>query len=323
MKGVYIVMPSTITHEYYYRDVYDRTNNTFKNTFDMETYRKYSLFAQGHDAFLFLNFWNLFQQRRNFEKVNYMQDHDFKDICLELIQLIRTYGLEDSKELKLMLYGFIMHHILDSTIHPYIIYEAEKFGLHAAVESYLDRWMIEKNEESNPKKYPVHKIIPTLPEVEPSTIQVINEAFFHVYHYRNFGSNYIKALHQVNPFLYLFRYDPMGIKKIGYHMVDQVYPTDSKYFWLSYHNQFEGYSQYLNDEHRVWMNPVDSSIVSTESFVELYERAILESVRILNDLEEAIRNDARFEDFEKIIPDVSAIHGQKCNQDLKFKYLRR
>ena len=316
-------MPSTITHEYYYRDVYARTNDTFQNAFDMETYRKYSLFAQGHDALLFLNFWNLFQQRRNFKKLFYIQDHDFQRICFALIHLIRVYGLEESIELKLMLHGFIMHHILDSIVHPYIIYETEHFGLHEAVESYIDWWMIEKKEESNPRKYPVHKIIPSLPEIDKSTIRVINEAFFHVYHYQNFGSDYIKALHQVNPFLYLFRFDPMGIKNVGYHIVDQIYPTDSKYFWLSYHNQFEGYSKYLNDEHRIWMNPVDSSIVSAESFSELYERAILESARILSDVEEAIENDASLDDFKKIIPDVSAIHGQKCNQDLKIMYIKR
>lgn len=316
-------MPSTITHEYYYRDVYDCTNDTFKIVFDKETYRKYSLFAQGHDALLFLNFWNLFQQRRNSDKAAYIQDHDFQKICLELIRLIRAYGLEKSMELKFMLYGFIMHHVLDSIVHPYIIYETEEFGLHEAVESYIDSWMLEKKEGCNPKKYPVYKMIPNLPEVESSTIQVINEAFFNVYHFQNFGSNYIRALHQVNLFLYLFRYDPMGIKNFGYHIVDQIYPTDLKYFWLSYHNQFEGYSKYLNDEHQIWMNPVDSSIVSTESFSELYERAILESARILSNMEEAIENDASLDDFRRIIPDVSAIHGKKCNQDLKLKYLSR
>lgn len=240
-----------------------------------------------------------------------------------MIHLIRVYGLEESVELKLMLYGFIMHHILDSIVHPYVIYETESSGLHEALESYIDQWMIEKKEGSNPRKYPVHKMIPTLPEVDKSTIQVINEAFLHVYHYQNFGSNYIKALHQINPFLYLFRYDPVGIKKLGYRVVDQIYPTKSKYFWLSYDNRFEGYSKYLNEEHQLWLNPVNSDFVSKESFSELYEKAILESARILSNIEETIENEASLDDFEKIIPDVSAFHGQKCNQDLKFKYLRR
>ena len=200
-------------------------------------------------------------------------------------------------ELKLMLYGFIMHHILDSIVHPYIIYEAELFGLHEALESYIDQWMIMKKEESNPRKYPVHKIIPTLPEIDKSTIQVINEAFLHVYHYQNFGSNYIKALHQINPFLYLFRYDPVGIKKIRYCIVDRIYPTKLKYFWLSYHNRFEGYSKYLNEEHRLWLNPVNSDFGSTESFFELYERAILEAARILSGLEDAIETGASLDDF--------------------------
>lgn len=316
-------MPSTITHEYCYRDVYEYTNNTFKNNFDMETYRKYSSFAQGHDTLFFLDFWNLFKQKSYHEKAKYLQDHDFKKICLELISLIREYGLEESQELKLMLYGFITHHILDSIVHPYIIYETENSGLHLAVESYIDSQMIERYENENPRKYKVHKIIPNLPEIETSTIRVIDEAFFNIYQYKDFGKNYIKALHQINPFLYLFRYDSVGIKKLGYNIVDKIVPTESKYFWLSYNNKFEGYSRYLNEEHRLWINQVDSNITSNESFSELYEKAIYESARILSDIEEGIENGASMDDFERIIPDVSAIHGQKCNQNLKLKYLRK
>ncbi len=316
-------MPSSITHEYHYRDVYKYTTNDFKNSFDIETYRKYSLFAQGHDALFFLDFWNLLEQKNHHKKAIYLQDHDFKKICLELIELIRTYNLEESKELKLMLYGFITHHILDSVAHPYIIYETKNFGLHEAVESYIDGKMIEKKEQEEFRKYPVHRIIPSLPEINQSTIQVINEAFYNVYQYKNFGNDYIRALHQVNPFLYFLRYDPIGVKKFGYNIVDRMNLTKTKYSWLSYYNKLEGYDKYLNEEHRPWINPVDNNIVSTESFDELYEKAIYKTAIILSEIEEAIENGASMEEFEKIIPDISAVHGQKCDQNLKLKYLKK
>lgn len=183
--------------------------------------------------------------------------------------------------------------------------------------------MIEQREESNPRKYKVHKIIPNLPEIETSTIRVIDEAFFNIYRYKDFGKNYIKALHQINSFLYLFRYDSVGIKKLGYNIVDKTYIKKSKYFWLSYNNKFKGYSKYLNEEHRLWINPVDSNITSNESFSELYEKAMIVSAKILSSIEEKIRDGSSIDEFEEIIPDVSAVHGQKCNQNLELKYIKK
>lgn len=316
-------MPSTITHEYCYRDVYEYTNDTFKNNFDIETYRKYSSFAQGHDTLFFLNFWNLLEQGKNHKIVSYLQDHNFKEICLELISLIRKYDLEDSKELKLMLYGFITHHILDSFAHPYIIHETEGRRLHLAVESYIDGWMIEQRENANPRKYKIHKIIPGLPKLDKSTVQVINEAFNNVYQFKNFGNDYVRALNQVNPFLYCFRYDKTGIKKLGYHLIDNVSLKKSNYFWLSYNNKFEGYEKFLNEEHRLWVNPADRNITSTESFFELYKKAMVVSAKILSSIEEKIRDGSSIDEFEEIIPDVSAVHGQKCNQNLELRYLKK
>ena len=60
-------MPSTLTHEYFYRDVYHNTNKNFKKTYNEHTYRNFSVGSQGHDALFFYNFWNLpkFMERRN------------------------------------------------------------------------------------------------------------------------------------------------------------------------------------------------------------------------------------------------------------------
>lgn len=107
-------MPSTITHEYYYRDVYGKTYRNFKKIYGMDDYRRYSSGAQGHDALFFSDFWKLYEFNTKRDKAIFIQDHKFQNLCLKLIQNIEERNLKDSKEIKLLLYGYMLHHILDA-----------------------------------------------------------------------------------------------------------------------------------------------------------------------------------------------------------------
>ena len=111
-------MPGTVTHEYFYRDVYSQTSNNFKKKFPLEEYRKYSVGAQGHDALFFYNFWDLpgFMKRRDI--VLNIGNNKFQDLCSEYIKVIIELNQKNSNESELLLYGYIMHHLL---IHFYIL----------------------------------------------------------------------------------------------------------------------------------------------------------------------------------------------------------
>ncbi len=316
-------MPSTITHEYYYRDVYGKTHRNFKKIYGMDDYRRYSSGAQGHDALFFSDFWKLYEFNTKRDKAIFIQDHKFQNLCLKLIQNIEERNLKDSKEIKLLLYGYMLHHILDAYMHPYIIYQTEFSGLHEEFESYLDLCILKSKENKNPSLYPVHKLIPKLPNVQKDSIDVISDSFESIYGYKDFGNTYINALKQIPLFLGLFRYDPTGIKNIGYSIIDKVGLVSINFSWLSYKHKYIDFAKYLNEEHNVWINPVDDKIESCLSVRELYELALEEGARIISELDVAIQDNAKCDELKLIIPNISAIHGQKCDQNKELKYIAK
>lgn len=316
-------MPSTITHEYFYRDVYNHSSNNFKKMYSKDFYNSYSVSGQGHDALFFHNFWNIpdFYIRKKI--ILNLENNNFRKLCVDYIEQIFKNELQFSKDTKLILYGYILHHILDSYAHPYINYETTIENLHEEVESYLDQWMIKKREKSNPYKYPVHKIIPSLPSVSKETIKVISNSFESVYDLENFGKIYINSLKQVKLFLRLFRYDFTGIKKLGYNIIDTTHLFNLTFSWLSYRTKYIDFQKYLNEEHREWGNPIDEKIISTESFIDLYCDALEEGSKIISNLEEAIVNNATTQEIREIIPNKSAVHGLECGRSMTFNNLRR
>lgn len=316
-------MPSTITHCYHHRDVYDICSSSFKYQYPEEFYHLHSVFAQGHDALFFSNFWKLCEFNKKRNQAIYLQDHKFQDFCVEFASLIKDYGLEDAKSLKLLLYGYIMHHILDSYVHPYIIYETGTSGMHELVESYIDKYMMEKREGKDSGKYKVHKMMAKPPRLEGCELKLVNEAFFNTYGFENFGKTYIDALNQVNLFLRLFRYDPTGIKDWGYRLIDKANLTSLRFSFLSYNHDYSGFEYYLNEELRKWFNPCDENITSISSFFELYWNAVEDAAKIISELEIAINDKGSTTEIRDIVPNVSAIHGLSCDLELSFKTLNK
>lgn len=316
-------MPSTITHDYHFKDMYSYSSKYFKQIYSQETYNNHSLYAQGHDALFFYNFWELHKLSEKKEQVIYLQDHAFQSFCTNYINLIKENNLQDFQSLKLLLYGYISHHILDSFVHPYIIYETELTGSHALVESYLDLYMLQQREEQT-SKCKIHQLISPVQKMSPEAIFVVNDAFSKTYGYKDLGHKYLRALNQVNIFLRLLRYDPTGIKDFGYKLIDKLNLIDTKFSFLSYYHNYSGFSQYLNEEHNIWYNPSSiEPIESNQSFLELYELATKQAAEIISALEEAINEKAKPNEIKNIIPNVSAIHGLQCDMNLSFKILKK
>ena len=316
-------MPSTITHEYHYRDTYKNMSNSFKGEFDLEFYRKYSAFAQGHDALFFANFWNVPQFFKRREKALYIQDNFFQELCIEMVDLINKYGYKDIKVIKLLLYGYMMHHILDSYMHPYVIYETQSTPQeHERFETYLDGVFLKEREGVNPRIYKIHTLIPNMPKLSKETISTVDKAFKEIYGFENFGKLYERALRQVNLVLYILRYDPIGYKRVFCEFFDSLHLMDMKTSWLSYNSDLLKYQNLMNDEHNAWNNPTDATRISWSSVRELYELAVKDAAKIISELNEAIKDGATKQELEDIIPNKSAIHGLECNKHLTLSHVK-
>ena len=228
-------MPSTVTHAYFSLDVFDKLDDKSKkflknNTEDLKT------FAQGPDPLYFYNLMFPFVGK-NIRNVYPRKIHDTKtrDFFITLINEINRKKLQKDSQVIGMLYGFISHYVLDSTIHPYIIYktgiydkyilESKKYrSLHLDMELYLDGYMIFKRERIPIQNFKLYNFCFNVNSNNSKTRELLDKVIKDVYDLDNYSKYYFKSIRHMKTINKLFRYDKSGIKRIGYILLDKVLP---------------------------------------------------------------------------------------------------
>ena len=130
---------------------------------------------------------------------------------------------------------------------------------------------------------------------------------------------YYKSLKQMKNSIRIFRVDSRGIKKNIYKFVDTITPKSVfRFEAVSYHYPLEDRHNFLNKDHQLWRNPTTYDMTSTESFVDLYIKAIkLAKVLICASFDYLDDKDI---DLEKVFDNTSYITGLNCNQKKELKY---
>ena len=320
-------MPATITHAYFAQDVYDILPLDIKNKINLNRFR---MFGQSTDPLMFYNIMNL-KRGKKIRKLQYTF-HTVKpnEYFINLINYIKNNELYNDIDTCSFLYGFICHYILDSTVHPFIIYKTGRFNkrkketykynnIHSFMETFIDNDMVKRREKVNPYRFHFSKFCFDLRKFSNELNSAINYSFSVTYDVDNISNIYYTSLKQMKTFLNLFRRDPYGFKKNLYKLIDTF--TTNKVFRfeaLSYHYPLNDKHNFLNSNKSIWRNPIYYNLVSHESFIELY----LKSIKIAKDLiimiDKYIYGDDL--DLNKIIPDVSYLSGVKWNIDKEMKY---
>ena len=129
-----------------------------------------------------------------------------------------------------------------------------------------------------------------------------------------------EATSQVSSFMRIFKYDPTGMKKIIFDVLDPILKGTASF---SYHRDVAGAKAFLNSEHEVWINPMEKTLRSKESFMDLFDRALTDCAGIMEKLEALFRKGtAEREDITSIVPDVASTHGLPCGNALEIRYTK-
>lgn len=304
-------MPSSMTHAYIAKDVYNSLDKKLKNKIKKECIEDYKTYSQGPDIYYFYKIITSFNKKskniRNFGSTCHNQK--VNDVFINLTNKVKT-----SKDINqfLFLIGLTTHYIADSTIHPYINYKSQKMkkryfskkDAHFLLETYFDNYMINKEEKIKYKKFKMYNFCFNLKRNE-SVVSLLNETFKEVFNYSNMGEIYFKSVSDARIFFKLVRYDPLGYKKYFYKFVNVVlkrYFRDVRY--LSYNFNLDKDIDYLNLNHETWYNLDDKNIVSTKSFLDLYDDVINNSREKIEKLYDYVFNNKPV-DLEKLFGNKS------------------
>lgn len=315
-------MPSIVTHHLFAKDVYKNLQKNIQKKIDIDYLL---LFSQSFDNFFYYKFltpWKGIDIRNFGEEA---QKKKTKLYFKNILEEIETKHLENHKDIMGYLYGSICHYILDSTCHPFIFYytgisKYKKYrGLHEKMEVNIDAQMFKKKTNKELYKEKATYLLPLL-TFKKELKNLLNEVFKKTFQKENIANIYEKS---VKTGRFLIKYgviDRTGLKKMIYKLKDYITPNSKrKYQYLSFHVTKYN-KEYLNELHEKWINPADNTIISNESFEELYEKALKETITIINTIDTYLTFKKNKKEVLQKIKDNSYITGLPLNlpQDLKY-----
>ena len=316
-------MPATIAHALLAEDVFYKLDKKVQRTIDL---KRFYTFAQASDPFMFfyISFNKKGKEIRKLQKIAHTEKTFL--FFLNTINYIKDKKYYKDKDTLAFLYGFIAHYILDSTVHPLVVYKTGYFdknnkssykynGLHTYMETYIDNYLLEKrNLELNFNKYIYTK------SFSNNLNDTIDYSFKKTYYKENISIIYFKALKQMKFALNSFRKDTIGIKASIYSFLDKFNSEKTfKFKTISYNlDDFDMYD-FLNLNHKTWNYPVDKNIKKNSSFNDLYLESVNKTYYIINNLNDYFFNNKKI-DLQFLIKNNSYLTGISCYKKLKQQF---
>ena len=323
-------MASSITHAYFVMDVYDRLSIRSKELL-VEHKELLKTAAQNMDVLFFYNLTNLKKGKKMRDFGSYFHRHKSYDFFSTLVNYIKYNHYQYHPEVIAFLYGMLSHYVLDSTIHPYVIYRTGEYDkkdkntyrynqLHGEMESYFDNYLIMIREHQRPYKFKCHDFCFNVDTLSSDLIEVMDFTYREVFGLDKFHTYYLKAISQMRFFFRVFRYDPIGWKRFSFSFIDLVCPKSLlRKTPLSYHMKMHKYTWFLNLEHKKWYNPTDKRTSSTKSLLELYTEALSKTVTMIEEINQFFYYDKKI-NLKKVLGNQNYITGKDCSKQKELKY---
>ena len=325
-------MPSSMTHTYFGRDVYEKLSFNCQNKIK-DSLEYYKLFCQGTDPFMFYHFFI----GKKAKEISNIQDRAHKtktrDFFLTIIKYIYKNKLADNSEVMSYLYGYITHYFLDLYTHPYIYYKTGIFkkndnntykynGKHQELEYAIDLYFIEKREPVCASKFKVYKKMFSVNNLTETLKNIINETFMEVYSFSLVSNIYNKSIWYMKNFFRFANYDPLGIKLNIYKLIDKITPSNVvKLRELSFYNKYFDIDSKLNLDNEIWYCPWDKSMSYNSSFMDLYNVALNKAIKTIEEVTEMFdKNILDIRRLNILFRDLSFCTGDKCSKKVDFKY---
>lgn len=323
-----------MTHGYFCEDVLDKTNYNVRNKIK-NCINYFKVFGQGPDPYFFYDF-HLTKKSKEIFKINKALQHSkVNKHFIKLINYINENSYYSNTEIMSYLYGQICHFVLDSTVHPFVIYSTGMYnekntntykynGLHEEMEYYIDCYMIWNREKVLPKDYKVYKNLFDIDKFCEELKNTIKDVIYDVYGFSNADNIYYKSIMDMKWFYYVFNYDKYGIKKSIYSIMDFICKDRCvKKKELSFNINPSSKLHYLNMEKEIWNHPCYINEKYNSSFFELYDNAIMKATNIINCVDKMLENKhIDNKKLEKLFGNLHYGTGKDCDLKLKYRYFK-
>lgn len=300
-------MPNIITHTLFADEFLDDASDTLKEWL----YPRKQLVEIGANGPDFLFFHGL-SPRRLFQKTplrklgSQVHSHLIREFYEQALVCIHKEKDESIRlDMTAYLMGHLMHWALDSTAHPYVYYRtgqgtAQSSWWHHRFESLIDAIVLKVKRGQTIHDFHAYWI------TEASLEQIRAMARIYVPVARLVYGVDIKPhqiLESVEDWTWMQKvfYDATGKKFEISHAVESLLSAESMISGFFVPNEPTDPFDTINLLHKEWVHPCDDQIRSTESFFDLYDKAMDKAFRVNALLLECLEDPTKEESFLSFI----------------------
>ncbi|HLR81420.1 MAG TPA: zinc dependent phospholipase C family protein [Bacillota bacterium] len=299
-------MPNIWTHVLFCEEVVDALHLPALSA-EEDTMMK--LGAQGPDPFFYYNFWPWLQNERIQKIGELMHTKHCGPFLIDLIQVAK----QRDKQMKAYVFGFITHHLLDRSTHPYIHYRAGYEGSkHQKLEVQIDTLMMEKYHRLKTWKAASYKEIDVGFSMPKHILYVLHRTIQKYYPEVAFDTpKYIQKAYRDMKWALRILADPHGWKNTIFPSLISPYS----------HQPINDQIDYLNLERNTWYHSATKEPY-TDSFIDLYEQAKLTGIQVAkNVLQYWLNDDHRtMKKLQEMIGNISYDTGKPVELHLQNMY---
>ena len=266
-------MPGPKTHEIFYKQLKALLPQEMLAA--LPNYDAYALYGQGHDLLIYQGWWKLWQLDQHIQESLLLQENSFQEFVFQFLREAEKRNALSKEQIRLFIGpGYISHHMLDSYLHPLIIYYSgdhvrEKENAtwkHGIIENLLDAYLMRHFEGIDYQTYPVYQDF-FFPEahLDLDLFQILTNTLYSVYGIVNGGRKFERALLQMKQLIRTLKNIPSGLKRVFFNSLD-FFAKGSASF--SYHVQADDMKEYLNCDCQRWGNPKRPELTYSKSLLE-------------------------------------------------------
>jgi hypothetical protein len=284
----------------------------------------FDLGTQGPDFFLYHGIipW---RKHKGYEKYGGLVHHsETNKLIHDMMKYTSSLVNKEEKD-KLLSYlmGFACHLSLDSLTHPFIFYHSGVYKkgeratklynhYHKEYEMILDALNSKKLGKIASVDFPYMETF----MIEGENINMLQDFYEHILKDtigEILAPNAI--LDCVSDFMYLFSIfpDKSGRKKKFFGFLENIAGHPHATTKALIQKEFEDTDDYMNLNHKEWLHPCDETIKSSESYVDLFNKAVADTTKKINQLSKLIDSDFTIDDISNIIHNISFETGSVHN----------
>jgi len=301
-------LPNIWTHNWF-GDKVAELSKLYELPTDPHTRNIFHLGCQGPD-FLFYHRFFPWQGNSNMNKLASKMHSEFcGPILLDMAKTLKEMQAKPNDSLTHYVLGFMMHHVLDRHMHPYVFCKSGSIKWnHQRFEVILDTLVMKQVQNIDTWATPAWKQIyigPQLPKPITKMMNRITQSYFPELINNKTEADWNVAYQDMIRAQRIF-HDPYGIKRV--FTFGQIEPLVYK----RRNKQLD----YLNEARAEWHHPAVPDEVSTASFWDLWEHAMTDGLKVWRAVELFLFGDEQQSAYDSLVQalgNLSYEHGKPCD----------